>query len=316
MRQVMVGARHGHSASRAVYGAAMAAVLLTGLMTAPPGFAARGDDGDPFTGDVPYVPTPQDVVETMLNIAQVGAGDYVIDLGSGDGRIVVTAASKFGAQGFGVDLNPRRIAEAVDNAKKAGVTDRAQFFQRNLFETDFGRATVLTMYLLPDINLQLRPKVLDLKPGTRVVSHDFDMGEWKPDHSIIMRSNQTGYRDRIYFWVVPAKVSGQWRWTNGGETPTLTIEQKFQEIKPTLAGAKGWQAAEGNLKGDAILMEAKILAVADVVESIASYRPYRPAMGVEAALKEIIEHRGTLYDPSAVDACVTLFREKGFTLPD
>jgi SAM-dependent methyltransferase len=257
MQQVTVRVPLGRSALAAVCGAAMAAILLTGLMGASPGLAARGEDRDPFTGDVPYVPTPQDVVDTMLTIAQVGPSDYVIDLGSGDGRIVVTAASKFGAQGFGVDLNPRRIAEAVENAKKAGVSDRAQFFQRNLFETDFSRATVLTMYLLPDVNLQLRPKILDLKPGTRIVSHDFDMAEWKPDHSVIMRSSQTGYNDRIYFWVVPAKVAGQWRWTSGGETPMLTIEQSFQTIKPTLAGAKGWQAAEGNLKGDAILITAK-----------------------------------------------------------
>jgi hypothetical protein len=257
MQQVMVGARQGHSARKTVCEAAMAAILLTGLMGAAPGLAARNEDPDPFTGDVPYVPTPQDAVDAMLTIAQVGPSDYVIDLGSGDGRIVVTAASKFGAQGFGVDLNPRRIAEAVENAKAAGVSDRAQFFQRNLFETDFSKATVLTMYLLPDVNLQLRPKVLNLKPGTRIVSHDFDMADWKPDHSITMRSVQTGYNDRIYYWVVPAKTAGQWRWTAGGENPVLTIEQKFQVIKPTLAGIKGWQAAEGTLKGDHILITAK-----------------------------------------------------------
>ncbi len=257
MQQVMVRARPGRSARKAVCEAAMAALLLTGLMGAAPGLAARNEDPDPFTGDVPYVPTPQDVVETMLTIAQVGPTDYVIDLGSGDGRIVVTAASKFGAQGFGVDLNPRRIAEAVENAKAAGVSDRAQFFQRNLFDTDFSKATVLTMYLLPDVNIQLRPKVLDLKPGTRIVSHDFDMADWKPDHAITMRSAQTGYNDRIYYWVVPAKIAGQWRWTAEGENATLTIEQKFQEIKPSLAGAKGWRAAEGALKGDHVLITAK-----------------------------------------------------------
>jgi hypothetical protein len=137
------------------------------------------------------------------------------------------------------------------------VSERAQFFQRDLFTTDFGKATVLTMYLLPDVNLQLRPKVLDLKPGTRIVSHDFDMSDWTPDHAVTMRSAQTGYSDRIYFWVVPAKVAGQWRWSEGGEHPTLTIEQKFQAITPTLTGAAGWQAAEGILKGDRILITAK-----------------------------------------------------------
>ena len=234
--------------------AAMAAVLVSGLSYAPC-FAASNDD--PFVGDVPYVPTPQDVVDTMLKIADVGPADYLIDLGSGDGRIVVTAAAKFGAKGFGVDLNPKRIAEAVENAKVAGVSDRAQFFQRNLFETDFSQATVVTMYLLPDVNLALRPKVLDMKPGTRIVSHDFDMADWKPDHAVTMRSAITGYNDRIYFWVVPAKAAGQWRWSAGGETPTLTIEQTFQQIKPSLAGAKGWQAAEATLKGDQILVTAK-----------------------------------------------------------
>src|SRR5690242_2805480 len=198
-----VTAPHRQSdAWRALTTAAMAAVLATGLgivssLGVSTSFAAR-EDADTFVGDVPYVPTPQDVVEAMLNVAQVGANDFLIDLGSGDGRIVVTAAAKFGARGFGVDLNPKRIAEAVDNAKVAGVSDRAQFFQKNLFETDFSQATVVTMYLLPDVNLQLRPKVLDMKPGTRIVSHDFDMGEWKPDQSITMRSTQTGYSDRIY----------------------------------------------------------------------------------------------------------------------
>jgi SAM-dependent methyltransferase len=161
--------------------AALAAVLLGGLGAAP-GFAAR--DNDEFVGDVPYVPTAQDVVDTMLKIADVGPGDYLIDLGSGDGRIVVTAAAKFGAQGFGVDLNPRRIAEALENAKVAGVSDRAQFFQRNLFETDFSQATVVTMYLLPDVNLLLRPKLRSLPAGTRIVSHDWDMGDWLPERTV------------------------------------------------------------------------------------------------------------------------------------
>ena len=239
---------------KAIGAAALAAVLVCGW-GATPGFAAR--DTDEFVGDVPYVPTAQDVVDAMLKIAEVGPRDFLIDLGSGDGRIVVTAAAKFGAQGFGVDLNPRRIAEAVENAKVAGVSDRAQFFQRNLFETDFSQATVVTMYLLPDVNLALRPKVLDMKPGTRIVSHDFDMADWKPDHSVTMRSAITGYNDRIYFWVVPANVAGQWRWSERGESPTLAIEQNFQMIKPSLSGAKGWQAAEATLKGDQILIAAK-----------------------------------------------------------
>jgi hypothetical protein len=130
---------------------------------------------------VPYVPTPQEVVERMLEIAKVGPQDYLIDLGSGDGRIVVTAAKKLGARGFGVDLNPVRIKESTESAAKAGVSDRAAFQQRDLFETDLSDATVITMYLLPRVNLDLRPKLLELKPGTRLVSHDFSMDDWKAE---------------------------------------------------------------------------------------------------------------------------------------
>src|SRR5262245_47991285 len=130
---------------------------------------------------VPYVPTPQAVVDRMLDMAKLGPHDYLIDLGSGDGRIVVTAACKYGTRCFGVDLNPVRIQEANDNARKAGVTDKVAFYQRDLFETDLDSATVITMYLLPQVNIELRPKLLKLKPGTRLVSHDFDMGDWKPD---------------------------------------------------------------------------------------------------------------------------------------
>src|SRR5688572_8983234 len=135
---------------------------------------------------VPYVPTPQSVVDTMLETAKVGPRDYLIDLGSGDGRIVITAAKKHGARGFGVDLNPERIRESNENARKAGVTARVAFHQRDLFETDLGQATVITMYLLPRVNLELRPKLLELKPGTRVVSHDFSMDDWKPDVHVVM----------------------------------------------------------------------------------------------------------------------------------
>ena len=133
---------------------------------------------------VPYVPTPQVVVDRMLQMAKITPQDYVIDLGSGDGRIVITAATKYGARGFGVDLNPVRIKESTENAAKAGVSDRANFYQRNLFETDLSQATVLTMYLLPRVNLDLRPKILELKPGTRVVSHDFSMDDWKADELV------------------------------------------------------------------------------------------------------------------------------------
>jgi hypothetical protein len=187
---------------------------------------------------VPYVPTPQDVVERMLTTAGVGPTDYVIDLGSGDGRIVITAAKKYGARGFGVDLNPERISESNENARKAGVTDRVAFYRRDLFETDLSQATVITMYLLPRVNLELRPRLLDLRAGTRVVSHDFSMDEWKPDTHLTMDSpakwGGTGGKSDIYFWVIPAKVAGTWRWelTIAGKVQPyeVTLAQKFQEV--------------------------------------------------------------------------------------
>lgn len=155
--------------------------------------------------DVPYVPTPQPVVDAMLQMGQVKKNDLIYDLGSGDGRIPITAAQKFGTRGVGVDINPERVQEAIANAKKAGVTDRVEFRRQDLFETDLRNATVVTLYLLPDINLKLRPKLLRLRPGTRIVSHAFDMGEWKPQ-----RVQQVDGKT-IYLWVVPKEVPANLR---------------------------------------------------------------------------------------------------------
>ncbi|HEU4509025.1 MAG TPA: class I SAM-dependent methyltransferase [Pyrinomonadaceae bacterium] len=157
----------------------------------------------PVKRDVPYVPTPQNVVDAMLTLANVGKDDVVYDLGCGDGRLVITAVKKFGAsRGFGVDIDPQRIAESNENAKAAGVTDRVTFAVQDLFQTDFKDATVVTLYLLPEVNLRLRPKLLsDLRPGTRVVSHSFDMGDWKPDKTITVQ----GGGQRLYLWTIPAK---------------------------------------------------------------------------------------------------------------
>ena len=190
---------------------------------------------------VPYVPTPQSVVDTMLETAKVGPRDYVIDLGSGDGRIVVTAARKHGARGFGVDINPERIREANENARVAGVTDKVAFHQQDLFATDLTLATVITMYLLPRVNLELRPKLLELAPGTRLVSHDFDMSDWKPDTHLTVNAKDkygdaAGTSD-IYYWVVPAKVAGAWQWQLpfGGKTRQyeVRLEQKYQSLSGT-----------------------------------------------------------------------------------
>ena len=153
--------------------------------------------------DVPYVPTPQVVVDEMLKMANVGKDDVVYDLGCGDGRLVITAVKKYGARrGVGVDIDPQRIKESNENAQAAGVTDRVKFVEQDLFQTDFKDATVVTLYLLPEVNLRLRPRLLsELRPGTRIVSHAFDMGDWQPEKTAQVEGRT------IYFWTVPAKAA-------------------------------------------------------------------------------------------------------------
>ena len=171
----------------------LAISLITGLAYAQTAQPARSPD-------VPYVPTPQEVVDAMLKLGEVKQGDVLYDLGCGDGRIVITAAKSHGARGVGIDINPERIREATENARTQGVSDRVKFMQADLFEADIKDATVVTLYLLPSINLKLRPKLWsDLKPGTRIVSHSFDMGDWAPEKKVEVNGRY------IYFWTVPAK---------------------------------------------------------------------------------------------------------------
>lgn len=181
-----------------------------------------------FSYDVPYVPTPPVVVEEMLRLSEVTRDDFVVDLGSGDGRVVIAAAKKFGARGVGVDLDPDRILESVYNASEAGVADRVAFHLQDLFKFPLRQATVITMYLLPSVNIRLRPRLLsELKPGTRIVSHDFDMEDWKPDARSTVRKN-------VFLWVVPARVEGRWRVSvalpGGARAYEIELRQKFQEI--------------------------------------------------------------------------------------
>lgn len=213
---------------------------------------------------VPYVPTPQNVVDRMLEIAKVGPHDYLIDLGSGDGRIVVTAAKKYGTRGFGVDLNPKRIDEANANARAAGVTDKVAFYQRDLFETDLSQASVITMYLLPRVNLELRPKLLELKPGTRLVSHDFTMGDWKPDHHEQLDAKDkyggSGGQSDIYYWVVPAQVAGTWRselQLRGKPVQyELSLEQSFQNLSGTVrVGGRAVKLQKATVTGDRVAFD-------------------------------------------------------------
>lgn len=207
--------------------------------------------------DVPYVPTPNKVVERMLDVTDVQPSDYVIDLGSGDGRIVI-AAAKRGASGHGIDLDPERIAEARENARNAGVEDQIMFMEQDIFETDFSEASVITMYLLPSINKKLRPDLLDkLQPGTEIVSHSFDMGEWKPDKEFTVNQNGSGSHE-VYYWVIPAKASGTWNWTHNGRQFTMDIDQNFQEISVHLTDTDGstFDIKKAQLQGKRITVRA------------------------------------------------------------
>ena len=193
-------------------------------------------------GDVVYVPTPQVVVDEMLSMAKIGPKDFLIDLGSGDGRIVITAAKSFGSQGFGVDLDSYLLKIARDTAKKEGVAERARFVEENLFETDLSRANVISTYLLPEMNLKLRPKILALKSGTRVVAHDYHMGDWYPDEQkdIVVPEKVVGTPgvSYIYLWVVPEKVAGKWQAqvsVAGKSAPyEIAFDQFFQMLEGTV----------------------------------------------------------------------------------
>ncbi|MBI4487174.1 MAG: class I SAM-dependent methyltransferase [Acidobacteria bacterium] len=182
--------------------------------------------------DVVWVPTSQALVEQMLNVARVTAADYVIDLGSGDGRTVI-AAAKRGARALGIEYNPDMVTLSRQNAIAAGVGERATFIKADLFDTDFSEATVITMFLLPQINMKLRPKILDMKPGTRVVSNTFTMEDWEPDQTVNIGGECEDWCTAL-FWIVPAKVEGIWRMPQG----ELALTQQFQQ----LTGRLGIQA--------------------------------------------------------------------------
>lgn len=219
---------------------AVAALALTGTAG-----AQTKKQFEPVVGqegkDVIWVPTPQSLVEKMLEMAKTTPKDYVVDLGSGDGRTVITAAKKYGVQALGVEYNPDMVALSKRNAEKEGVADRAQFLQGDIFQTDFSKATVLTLYLLPTLNVKLRPTILSMKPGTRVVSHAFTMDDWQPDQI------DTSEGRTAYLWIVPAKVEGTWRWGRH----ELTLQQHFQQIEGLVkADNKVAQFRNARLQGD------------------------------------------------------------------
>lgn len=201
--------------------------LATGLFTLATDRAQAQDE-------VPFVTTPDHVTQALLELAAVGPQDRLIDLGSGDGRIVIAAAARFGARGLGVELDPALVALSRDKARAAGVSERTEFRVQDLFDTDLSQAQVVTLYLLPAVNLQLRPRLLALAPGTRIVSHDWDMGDWQPDRSLTLEvpDKPIGLdkRSTLHLWVVPVQVHGRWC-TAGGE---LDITQRFQTFSATL----------------------------------------------------------------------------------
>jgi SAM-dependent methyltransferase len=199
--------------------------------------------------DVVWVPTPQALVDKMLDLAKVTPNDYVIDLGSGDGRTVITAAKR-GAKAHGIEYNPDMVELSKRNAAKEGVSDKATFTKADLFESDFSQAQVITMFLLSSINMKLRPKILDLKPGTRIVSNTFDMGEWKPDETAKVSGCESWCT--AHLWIVPAKVGGTWKLPQG----ELSLKQTFQMISGTLKNGNVITPISGKLNGDEISFTA------------------------------------------------------------
>jgi precorrin-6B methylase 2 len=201
-----------------------------------------GQDGK----DVIWVPTPEALVAAMLDMAKVTPGDYVVDLGSGDGRIVI-AAAKRGVRALGVEYNPDMVELSRSNALKEGVSGKASFMQGDIFETDFSQATVLTLYLLPSLNMKLRPKILEMRPGTRVVCHAFTMEDWEADQTVSVEDRNA------YLWIVPAKVEGSWTFQTASGNAQLTLRQTFQKIEGILkVGSKELPLKNAKLEGDRI----------------------------------------------------------------
>jgi precorrin-6B methylase 2 len=233
--------------------ASLLALSLTFAATAALAQAQPQGEFKPQVGqagkDVVWVPTSQSLVDKMLDMAKVTPSDYVMDLGSGDGRTVITAAKR-GAKATGIEYNPNMVELSKRNAAAAGIGEKAQFLRADLFETDLSQATVITMFLLPSINLRLRPKILDLKPGTRIVSNSFTMGEWQDDETATLDSTQgcTTYCT-AHFWIVPAKVQGTWKLPQG----ELSLKQDFQMVSGQLSsGGRNFAVASGRLHGDQI----------------------------------------------------------------
>ncbi len=231
-------------------------VTLTGLLLVPACGLLIGPR------DAAYVQTPASVVEAMLALADVGPADYVVDLGSGDGRIPIAAARDRGARGLGIERDPALVEQSRLNAARAGVAPRVEFRGEDLFAADFSAATVVTLYLLPELNLRLRPRILaELRPGTRIVSHDFDMGDWRPDRYAFMEAAKTGVvrESRIFLWIVPARVAGRWEGVVGRaaveEPLVLELHQRFQAVSAKARIGGGAWTGEGRIAADAVALD-------------------------------------------------------------
>ena len=210
--------------------------------------------------EVPFITSPDNVTLEMLRIAGVGASDHVIDLGSGDGRIVILAARRFGASGLGVEIVPDLVERSLKSARDAGVAQRVDFRVQDLFQTDLAPATVVTMYLLTEVNLQLRPALLALRPGVRVVSHDWDMGDWKPDQTTVLQvpDKKVGMEksSKVHLWVVPARVEGQWCGNGLLRGTALQLAQKYQQFEGTLVRGDRIRKVDGRVEGDMLRTSA------------------------------------------------------------
>src|SRR3954463_14025445 len=243
------------TAFRYVRDAALASLIIAASACSMAQTTQSGTTFEPTVGqagkDVVWVPTPQALVDKMLDMAKVTPNDYVIDLGSGDGRTVITAAKR-GARALGIEYNPEMVELSKRNAAKEGMTGKANFQQADLFKSDFSQASVITMFLLPDINIKLRPKILGLKPGTRVVSNSFTMGDWTADETSTVGEGCNSWCT-AYLWIVPAKVDGAWKLPQGD----LTLKQEFQKVSGTLnSGGKTVPLQDGKLRGNEISFRA------------------------------------------------------------
>jgi SAM-dependent methyltransferase len=245
-------AKHPLSASLAVLAAA--SLMLGACGRGGNQSADAGNNSAQGSLAVGYVSTEFDIVRAMLDLAGVTANDTVVDLGSGDGRIPILAAKEKGARGVGVELDRQRIRESVANAAREGVTGRVEFHQQDLFVAPLNDASVVTLFLLPEINLQLRPKILaQMRPGSRVVSNSFDMGDWRPDQQRAVEDT------KIFLWIVPAKVEGRWQvQLQGGSGGEVSIDQKYQDFSGAVRSAGGGAITEGRLQGDRISFTADL----------------------------------------------------------